>query len=71
MTVVLTLEEVAEVLKVHPSTIYRLLKKHSIPAFKIGADWRFNQDSIETWIKDREAIDGLDRPPKSAASFRG
>jgi excisionase family DNA binding protein len=52
---VLTLEDVAEFLKVHPSTVYRLLKNRSIPAFKVGSDWRFNQDSIERWIKEREA----------------
>jgi excisionase family DNA binding protein len=46
---VLTLEEVAEYLRVHPTTIYRLLKKHKIPAFKIGSDWRFNLASIDRW----------------------
>jgi excisionase family DNA binding protein len=62
MSTVLTLEEVAEFLRVHPSTIYRLIKKRSIPAFKIGSDWRFNQESIERWMKEREAVDGLDPP---------
>ena len=46
---VLTLEEVAEYLRVHPTTIYRLLKKHKIPAFKIGSEWRFNIASIDRW----------------------
>jgi excisionase family DNA binding protein len=57
MDKVLALEEMADFLKVHPSTVYRLLKKRVIPAFKMGSDWRFNQDSIEKWIKNREAID--------------
>jgi excisionase family DNA binding protein len=46
---VLTLEEVADYLRVHPTTIYRLLKKHKIPAFKIGSEWRFNIASIDRW----------------------
>ena len=50
-TSVMTLNEVAEFLKVHPSTVYRLLKRHSLPAFKMGSDWRFNQESLEQWIK--------------------
>jgi excisionase family DNA binding protein len=54
MTTVLTMTEVAQLLKVHSSTVYRLLKKKSIPAFKLGSDWRFNQESIERWIKERE-----------------
>jgi excisionase family DNA binding protein len=55
MPTVMTLEDVAQYLHVHPSTVYRLLKNRSIPAFKVGSDWRFNQDSIERWIKEREA----------------
>ena len=61
MDKVLTLDEVAQFLKVHPSTVYRLLKQHEIPAFKMGSDWRFNQASIEEWIQMREAADGLDQ----------
>jgi excisionase family DNA binding protein len=33
---VLTLEEVAEYLRAHPTTIYRLLKKQQIPVFRVG-----------------------------------
>jgi excisionase family DNA binding protein len=55
MAKVLTLEEVADFLHVHPTTVYRLLKKRRIPAFKVGSDWRFNQESIEQWVKKLEA----------------
>jgi putative molybdopterin biosynthesis protein len=55
MVKVLTLEEVADFLHVHPSTVYRLLKKRGIPAFRMGSDWRFNQESIEQWVKKLEA----------------
>jgi excisionase family DNA binding protein len=55
MTRTLTLEEVADFLHVHPSTVYRLLKNRRIPAFKLGSDWRFNQESIEQWVKKLEA----------------
>ena len=61
MSTVLKLEEAAEFLKVHPSTVYRLIKKHEIPAFRIGSDWRFNLESLERWIREREAVDGLDQ----------
>jgi excisionase family DNA binding protein len=62
MATVLTLEETAELLKVHPSTIYRLVKKRNLPAFKMGSDWRFNQESIERWIKDGEAAYTTNKP---------
>jgi len=33
---ILTVEEVAEFLKVHAATIYKLLKRREIPAFRVG-----------------------------------
>jgi excisionase family DNA binding protein len=51
---ILTLENVADYLRVHPSTIYRLLKKKQLPAFKVGRDWRFNLESIDRWRTDAE-----------------
>jgi excisionase family DNA binding protein len=51
---VMTLAEVADFMHVHQSRVYRLLKHHQIPAFKLGSDWRFNQESIERWVSERE-----------------
>ena len=59
MDKILTLEEVAELLRAHRSTIYRFVRKGRIPAFKMGSDWRFSQESIEKWISEREAADSL------------
>jgi excisionase family DNA binding protein len=56
-TTVLTLEEVAQFLRIHPSTVYRLLRKHTIPAFKVGSDWRFNRESVENWVKKLETTE--------------
>jgi excisionase family DNA binding protein len=55
---ILTLENVAEYLRVHPSTIYRLLKKKQLPGFKLGRDWCFNQESIDRWRADAERSRG-------------
>jgi excisionase family DNA binding protein len=57
MSSVMRLEEVADYLRVHPSTIYRLLKKQQIPAFKVGSDWRFNLESIDRWRANAEKGD--------------
>jgi excisionase family DNA binding protein len=35
---VMTVRELSAYLRVHPSTIYRLLKRHEIPAFRVGSD---------------------------------
>jgi excisionase family DNA binding protein len=46
---VLTVKELSDYLKVHPSTVYRQLRKGRLPAFKVGSDWRFNIESIDRW----------------------
>jgi excisionase family DNA binding protein len=53
MATVLTLADVAQFLRVHPSTVYRLLKQGAIPAFKLGSDWRFTREAIQSWTKER------------------
>ena len=46
---VMTVAELSVYLRVHRSTIYRLLKKGDLPAFRIGSDWRFNVEEIDGW----------------------
>ena len=47
---VLTIKEIGDLLRVHPSTIYKLTKKGKIPSFRVGSDWRFRRDEIERWM---------------------
>jgi PTS system nitrogen regulatory IIA component len=47
---ILTLEEVAEYLRVSERTIYDWAKKGEIPAGKIGTVWRFKRREIEKWV---------------------
>jgi len=46
---VMTMQEVADYLRVSRSTIHRLLKCNAIPAFRIGRHWRFSVEEIERW----------------------
>jgi excisionase family DNA binding protein len=54
MPPLLTVVEVARYLRVHPTTIYRLLRRHKIPAFRVGEDWRFSVAEIDRWRRVRE-----------------
>jgi excisionase family DNA binding protein len=47
---IITLNELAQYLKVHVSTIYKLLKENKIPAFRVGSDWRFSRREIDRWM---------------------
>lgn len=51
MTELMTLEEVANYLRVTKKTIHRLLERCAIPAIKVGHQWRFDRDSIEVWLR--------------------
>jgi excisionase family DNA binding protein len=46
---IITARELAAYLRVHPSTIYRLLHRGKLPAFRVGSDWRFSREAIERW----------------------
>jgi PTS system nitrogen regulatory IIA component len=50
---ILTLEEVAEYLKVSDRTVYEWAQKGEIPAGKIGTVWRFRKSDIERWVGER------------------
>jgi excisionase family DNA binding protein len=56
---VLTVKELSDYLKVHPSTIYRQLKRGRLPAFKVGSDWRFNIESIDRWRLEQDVFKPL------------
>jgi excisionase family DNA binding protein len=58
---VLTIGEVAEMLRVHPTTIYRLVKRGELPGFKVGGNWRINSDALDAWLAE-----GSHRPPDSS-----
>ena len=49
---VLTIGEVAEMLRIHPTTVYRLLKRGDIPGFKIGGNWRVSISALDQWMSE-------------------
>lgn len=55
---VMTVREVSAYLHVHPTTIYRLLKRNEIPALQIGRAWRFNIEVIDNWRFEQDRLGG-------------
>jgi len=52
MEEIMTLEEVAKYLKVKPQTIYTWSKEGTIPAAKMGKEWRFRKSVIDRWFNE-------------------
>lgn len=50
---ILTLPEVAALLRIAEKTVYGLAQRGQVPAFKVGGQWRFSRDAIQTWIEHR------------------
>ena len=53
----LTLDEVAAILRISNSTVYRLIHDLNMPAIKIGKMWRFQIDQFEHWLNDQRQFE--------------
>ena len=53
---VLTAQQAAELLNAHVETIRRMARRGSIPAFKIGKDWRFRRSALLNWSETNPEI---------------
>lgn len=48
----MTIDELAQYLKVQKRTIYDWLKKGKIPANKTVGQWRFKKEKIDAWLEN-------------------
>ena len=49
----MTLEEIAEYLRVSEKTVYRLVNEGSIPVSKVGRLYRFNKTLVDKWLQEK------------------
>jgi len=54
---ILTIQEVADLLKINEKTVYKLAAASKIPGFKVGGSWRFDHAAISTWMKGKAAVE--------------
>jgi len=47
----ITVEELADALKVSPRTIQRIIDRKELPAIRIGRQWRFRRQWVDEWLK--------------------
>lgn len=50
---ILTIEEIAQYLRVSERTVYDWANKGSIPCGKLGTTWRFKRSEVEKWIDEK------------------
>jgi excisionase family DNA binding protein len=47
---IMTIDEVADYLRLKPQTIYTWAQEKKIPAAKLGKEWRFRKSIIDKWF---------------------
>ncbi|MBN1935447.1 MAG: helix-turn-helix domain-containing protein, partial [Anaerolineae bacterium] len=50
---VMTVDEMAAYLRLHPLTVRAMACKGDLPVFKVGRQWRAKRDHLDAWIKNR------------------
>lgn len=50
---IMTLEEVAQYLRVSERTVYDWAQKGEIPCGKLGTSWRFKRSDVATWLNEK------------------
>ena len=49
----LTIKDVAKLLKIPSATIYKLVRTGKIPVYKIGKHYRFTKDGVDKWLEGK------------------
>ena len=49
----LTVNEVADLLRVSRMTVYRLIKAGEMPAFRVGRSYRLREDDVDGYLSER------------------
>jgi two-component system CheB/CheR fusion protein len=53
-------QEAAALLNAHVETVRRLARRGEIPSFKLGKDWRFDEDALLRWIETASEVTAQD-----------
>ncbi len=62
----LTIEGVADFLRLSKVTVYRMVQTGKIPASKVGTQWRSRRDEVESWLERNKNV----KPDKGGSGGR-
>lgn len=60
MSHIMTVDETARLLRIHPETLRERARQGKIPATKLGRQWRFVREQLDAWLDQ-----GADLPTSS------
>lgn len=53
---VLTVKETADLLKVRPQWVYRMLRGGGLPSIRLGRQIRIDEESLEKWLVEHRSV---------------
>lgn len=65
----MTMDEIADYLKVSKETIYKMAQKGQLPGSKLGNQWRFNRQVVDEFLKAHSNINHPDGENDTANSM--
>ncbi|HYH96724.1 methylation-associated defense system helix-turn-helix domain-containing protein MAD1 [Hyalangium sp.] len=65
---ILTVAEVAVLLKVAEKTVYTMAQKSELPCFKVRGQWRFRRQDLDSWMGSQ--VKGLAAPEHPATKTK-
>ena len=63
----LSAEEAAELLRIHPKTLQALARAGTVPCIRMGKYWRFRKSSLDGWVSENLKFGN----PVTARELRG
>lgn len=66
----LSVEEVATRFGVTATTVYRLAQRGELPGFKVGSQWRFSQEMLESWVADQVTVERMKAEDQKTTSVK-
>jgi len=67
---ILTVKEMAQLLKLNDRTVLKMAQTGALPAAKIGGQWRFKRELVDRWLDDR-MLGSMETSPGRAAVSAG
>jgi excisionase family DNA binding protein len=55
MKELITVKEAADLLKVKPQWVYRMMRSDGLPFIRLGRQVRIDEDSLEKWLAERRS----------------
>ena len=49
----LTFNETKDYLSVNKATLHKLIREESLPAFRVGKQFRFDKSELQSWLKHK------------------